>query len=64
MRYRITDETDKTVCYAVPGESAAKMSKAELDGFVGHKVGLVGTIEPHPPTAGALVQFTEIVKLD
>jgi uncharacterized protein YgiM (DUF1202 family) len=64
LRYRVTDETDKTVCYAVPSESAAKMAKADLDKFVGHKVGLVGTIEPHSPTACAMVQFTEIVQLD
>jgi uncharacterized protein YraI len=64
LRYRVTDETDKTVCYVVPSESAAKMTKEDLDKFVGHKVGLVGTIEPHSPTACAMVQFNKIVQLD
>ena len=60
IRYRITDDAGKTVCYALPTGSASKM---DLSKFVGRKVGLVGTIEPHPQTAGALVKFTEIAKL-
>jgi len=58
--YRIVDEAGKMVCYALPGDSAAKR---DLSGLIGRKVGLVGTIEPHKPTAGALVRFTNIVEL-
>jgi uncharacterized protein YgiM (DUF1202 family) len=57
--YRIVDEAGKMVCYALPDGAASQM---DLDGFVGRKVGLVGTIEPHLPTKKALVRFTEIVK--
>ncbi len=59
--YRITDDSGKTICYALPADSASKM---DLSKFIDHKVGLVGTIEPHPQTAGALVRFTEIAKLN
>jgi len=55
--YRIVDDSGKTICYALPSGSA---SQAGLDKFVGKKVGLVGTIEPHLETQGALVRFTEI----
>lgn len=58
--YRIVDEAGKMVCYALPNDSAAQR---DLTGLVGRKVGLVGTIEPHKPTAGALVRFTDIVEL-
>lgn len=58
--YRIVDESGKMVCYALPSESAAQM---DLSGLVGRKVGLVGTIEPYKPIAGAMVRFTEIVEL-
>jgi len=57
--YRIVDEAGKMTCYALPASSASKMN---LSGFIGQKVGLVGTIEPHLPTKKALVRFTEIVK--
>ncbi len=57
--YRILDEDGKMVCYALPDEAASQM---DLSGFVGQKVGLVGTIEPHRPTKKALVTFTEIVE--
>ena len=57
--YRIVDEDGKMVCYALPASSASKM---DLKGFIGQKVGLVGTIEPHLPTKKALVRFTQIVK--
>ena len=57
--YRILDEAGKMVCYALPGEAASQM---DLSGFIGQKVGLVGTIEPHLPTKKALVTFMEIVK--
>jgi hypothetical protein len=57
--YRIVDEAGKMICYALPAGAASKM---DLSGFVGQKVGLVGTIEPHLPTKKALVRFTAIVK--
>ena len=57
--YRIVDEAGKMTCYALPAGAASQM---DLSGFVGQKVGLVGTIEPHLPTKKALVRFTEIVK--
>jgi len=58
--YRIINEAGKTVCYALP---SAQVSKVKLSRLVGQKVGLVGTIEPHPQSAGALVRFTEIADL-
>lgn len=58
--YRIIDDSGKTTCYALPGGSA---SSTDLGKFIGQKVGLVGTIRPHPQTAGALVRFTEITEL-
>ena len=59
--YRIVDESGKMVCYALPSSEASQLDLSKL---VKQKVGLVGTIEPHPPTKKALVRFTEIVKLD
>jgi len=55
--YRIVDESGKTVCYALPTGGVAQMN---LSGFVGKKVGLIGTIEPHLQTQGAMVRFTGI----
>jgi len=57
--YRILDEDGKMICYALPEGAAAQM---DLSGYIGQKVGLVGTIEAHLPTKKALVRFTEIVK--
>jgi uncharacterized protein YgiM (DUF1202 family) len=59
--YRIIDNSGQTVCYALPEGSASQM---DLSKFEGRKVGLVGTIEPHPQTKGALVRFTEITELE
>ncbi len=59
--YRIINEAGKTVCYALPSD---QVSKVKLGRLIGRKVGLVGTIEPHPQSAGALVRFTEIAELD
>jgi len=59
--YRIINEAGKTVCYALPSD---QVSKVKLSRLIGQKVGLVGTIEPHPQSAGALVRFTEIAELD
>jgi len=62
--YRITrrtGDTDATVCYALPVGPASKMDVSKLAGL---KVGLIGTIEPHPQTARVLVKFTEIIELN
>ena len=58
--YRIIDDSGQTVCYALPEGSASQVDLSEL---VGRRVGLVGTIEPHPQTKNALVRFTEITEL-
>jgi uncharacterized protein YgiM (DUF1202 family) len=58
--YRIIDDSGKTICYALPSGPALQMT---LNKFIGRKVGLVGTIEPHPQTGRALVRFTEITEL-
>jgi len=60
IHYRIIDDSEKTICYALPSDSAPKI---DLKKFVGLKVGLVGTIEPHLQTSGALVRFSEITEL-
>ena len=59
--YRITDDKNKTVCYAIPIGPALKKDLSKL---AGSKVGLIGTIVPYPQTAGALVRFTNIVELN
>ncbi|MCP4261589.1 MAG: hypothetical protein GY774_29415 [Planctomycetes bacterium] len=59
--YRIISDSGKTICYAKPRGST---SQIELSKLIGHKVGLVGKLEPHKQTKGALVRFTKIVKLD
>jgi len=58
--YRITDDSGQTICYALPDGPA---SQIDLSKFEGQKVGLVGIIEPHPQTKGALVRFTQITEL-
>ena len=58
--YRITDESDNAICYAFGVGQAATM---DFSKFIGHKVGLVGTLEAHPQTGKALVKFTEVVEL-
>lgn len=58
--YRITDNTGQNICYALP---TGKALQTDLSGLIGRKVGLIGAIEPHLQTAGALVRFTEIVEL-
>ena len=59
--YRIVDKSGKTICYALPSGRVSQMQLGEL---MDRKVGLLGTVEPHRQTAGALVRFTEIVELD
>jgi len=58
--YRLIDDSGNTICYTMPTGSALKMDLSKL---TGRRVGLLGTIEPHPQTAGALVRFTEITEL-
>ena len=59
--YRIVDDSGMTVCTALPGEQA---SGRNYDSLIGKKVGLIGKIEPHKQTAGALVRFEKIVSLE
>jgi len=59
--YRIVDESGKTACYALPANLA---STRNLGRLIDRKVGLVGKVEPHRQTSGALVRFTEIVGID
>ncbi len=61
VHYRVLDDSGRTICYAVAAGSALEQ---DLEKFVGRKVGLVGTIEPHAETSGALVRFTQVVQLD
>jgi uncharacterized protein YgiM (DUF1202 family) len=58
--YRITEDSGANICYATPTGQAVKM---DLSKFIGCKVGLIGKIEPHPPSAGAIVRFTEVIDL-
>jgi hypothetical protein len=59
--YRIVNESGKTICYALPANQA---STRNLGRLLDRKVGLVGKVEPHRQTKGALVRFTEIVGID
>ena len=58
--YRIVDNEDKTICYARPQGDAINM---DVSGFIGKKVGLIGTINPNMELGGALVEFTNVVAL-
>jgi hypothetical protein len=58
--YQIVDDSGKIVCYASPTGSTSAMN---LDQFVGQKVGLIGAIEPHIQSGGALVRFSGVVGL-
>ncbi len=60
-RYRVLDESGKTICYVSPAGAAAGK---DLTGLIGRKVGLVGEIQPHQATARAFITFTEIVVMD
>jgi len=59
--YRIVDESDRTICTALPSKQA---SGKDFGALLGKKVGLVGTIEPYQQTAGALVRFDEVVNME
>jgi uncharacterized protein YgiM (DUF1202 family) len=60
-RFRVLDDAGKTICYVTPTGPAVNTDFSKL---IGHKVGLVGKIEPHEATARAFIEFTEIVPLD
>jgi hypothetical protein len=60
-RYRLIDEMGKTIAYVTPVGATAV---AESEKLVGHKVGLVGKIEPHEASARAFIEYTEIAPLD
>jgi hypothetical protein len=60
-RYRILDETGKTIAYIAP---AAGVTGQDLSTLIGKKVGLVGEILPHEPTARAFIRYTQIVPLE
>ncbi len=58
--YRLVDDDNNTICYASP---TTVIADNDFSKFMGQKVGLVGTIEPHPQIPGALVRFSEIVEI-
>jgi len=60
-RYRILDESGKTLCYIAPAVGAANQ---DLTSLVGKKVGLVGEIQAHEPTARAFITYTQVVPLE
>lgn len=60
-QYRITDDSGKTICYALPVGSAAGKDFSKL---AGSKVGIIGTIEAFPQISGALIRFTDIEVLN
>jgi uncharacterized protein YraI len=60
-RYQLVDESGNIKCYVAPAGAAAGK---DLTPFIGHKVGLVGQIQPHAATARAFVEFSDIVRLD
>ena len=59
--YRVVDDSGKMLCYALLSGPASGLDMKEL---LGKKIGLIGAIEAHPQSGGALVRFTEIVKVD
>jgi len=60
-RYQIKDAAGNAICYAIATGGAAQ---ADLSKLIGHKVGLVGTIEPNSLAGGALVRFSQAVALE
>jgi uncharacterized protein YgiM (DUF1202 family) len=60
-RFRILDDSGKTICYVMP---TGPIANTDFSKYIGHKVGLVGPISPHAETQRALIEFTEIVLLD
>jgi len=60
-RYRILDDSGKTICYVAP--TAAAMSQ-DLSQLIGKKVGLVGEIQAHEPTSRAFIKYTQVIPLE
>jgi uncharacterized protein YraI len=60
-RYQIKDATGNSICYAIATGAAVQ---ADLSKLTGHKVGLVGTIEPNSLAGGALVRFSQAVAIE
>lgn len=60
-RYRILDESGKTMCYVAPAAGATGL---DLTPLIGKKVGLVGDIQPHEPTARAFIRYTQVIPLE
>jgi len=60
MKYVILNPAGKIICYAAAVGNAVSV---DLSPYIDQKVGLIGSIEPHPQTAGALVRFTAIEKM-
>ncbi len=60
-RFRMLDDSGKTICYVMP---TGPVANTDFSKYIGHKVGLVGPISPHPDTQRAIIEFTEVVLLD
>ncbi len=60
-RFRLLDDSGKTICYVTPVGAAAARDYSDL---IGRKVGLVGKIEAHEATSRAIIQFSEAVPLE
>jgi uncharacterized protein YgiM (DUF1202 family) len=60
-RYRLVDDSGKTLSYVTPVGAKAT---ADCEKLFGHKVGLIGTIQPHEASGRAAIEFTDIMPLD
>lgn len=60
-RYRLLDETGKTISYATPTGTAAS---ADYEKLMGRKVGLVGQVKLQDVSGRATIEFSEVVPLD
>lgn len=59
-RYRLIDETGKTISYATPTGAAI----VESEKLLGRKVGLVGEVKLRDSAGRATIEFSEVVPLD
>jgi uncharacterized protein YraI len=60
-RYRVLDDSGRTICYVAPTGAA---TTTDLSQLIGKKVGVVGKIRPHEATARALIEFTEVIPIE
>ncbi len=60
-RFRVLDESGKTICYVTPTGAA---TAADYSKLIGRKVGLVGKVQAHEAPVRATVEFTEAIPLD